>query len=82
MGIRERTTIARPAAEVWPYVIRPERFQKWNSKISSMETGGEFRLGQPFTTHYLWKGRPRTTPPSTRSPRWARRSSGWRCPIA
>lgn len=43
---------------MWPYVIRPEFFQEWNTKISSMDVTGEFRLGQPFTTHYLWKGRP------------------------
>ena len=58
MRIRERTEIRRPAAEVWPYVIQPENFQKWNTKIASMDANGAFRLGQPFTTHYLWKGKP------------------------
>jgi hypothetical protein len=58
MQIRERTEVHRPAAEVWPYVIRPENFQKWNTKITSMDVTGEFRLGHPFTTHYLWKNRP------------------------
>ena len=58
MRIRERTEIRRPAVEVWPYVIQPENFQKWNTKIASMDASGAFRLGQPFTTHYLWKGKP------------------------
>ena len=58
MRLRERSQIDRPAAVVWPYVIRSEFFQKWNTKISSMDVTGEFQLGQPFTTHYLWKGRP------------------------
>ena len=44
-------------APVWSHVIRPESFQRWNEKISSMDAGGEFRVGQPFTTHYLWHGR-------------------------
>jgi hypothetical protein len=39
--IRERTEIRRPA-EVWPFVIRPENFQKWNTKIASMEPGESF----------------------------------------
>ena len=58
MKIRERSVIARPAAKVWPYLIRPEYFAKWNTKISSMDATGEFRVGQPFTTHYRWNARP------------------------
>ena len=52
MRILERTEIERPAKKVWSYVIKPEYFQKWNKNIVSMEARGEFRLGQPFTTHY------------------------------
>ena len=58
MRIRERTQIDRPAADVWRYVIRPEHFQKWNTKVRSMDVTDEFRLGQPFTTHYEWNGKP------------------------
>ena len=43
---------------MWPHVIRSESFQKWNTKISAMDVTGEFRLGQPFTTHYQWKAKP------------------------
>ena len=57
MRLRERTEIERPVARVWPYVIRPEYFQRWNPKISSMDARGEFRLGQPFTTHYRWRAK-------------------------
>jgi len=58
MRLRERSVVRRPAANVWPYVIRPEYFQKWNDKITSMDATGEFRLGQRFTTHYEWNGKP------------------------
>src|SRR5207245_9430509 len=58
MRLRERSVIARPAAKVWPFIIRPEYFQRWNAKISAMDATGEFRVGQPFTTHYQWNGRP------------------------
>src|SRR5919108_3194005 len=57
MRIRQRTVIDRPVAQVWRHVIRPESFQRWNEKISSMDARGEFRMGQPFTTHYLWQGK-------------------------
>lgn len=57
MRIRQRTVIDRPATLVWPHVIRPESFQRWNEKISSLDAVGEFRVGQPFTTHYAWRGR-------------------------
>ena len=57
MRIRQRTVIDRPAAQVWPHVIRPESFQRWNEKISRLDAHGEFRVGQPFTTHYLWRGK-------------------------
>ena len=52
MRIVERTQVERPANKVWSYVIKPESFQKWNKNIVSMEARGEFRLGQPFMTHY------------------------------
>jgi hypothetical protein len=55
MNIRERTLINRPAGEVWPCIINPEYFQKWNEKIAWMDARDTFRLGQPFVTHYLWK---------------------------
>jgi uncharacterized protein YndB with AHSA1/START domain len=58
MRLRERSVIARPAATVWPYIIRPEYFPRWNAKISAMDATGEFRVGQPFTTHYEWNGKP------------------------
>jgi hypothetical protein len=57
MRIRQRTVIDRPAAQVWPHVIRPESFQRWNEKIRSLDARDEFRVGQPFTTHYLWHGK-------------------------
>lgn len=57
MHIRERTVIDRPAARVWPHVIRPESFRQWNEKIRSLDAVGEFRVGQPFTTHYEWRGK-------------------------
>jgi hypothetical protein len=57
MRIRERSMIDRPAAKVWPYVVRAEHFQKWNTKIASMDATGEFRLGQPFATHYQWNNK-------------------------
>ena len=57
MRIRERSLIDRPVARVWPYIIRAEHFQQWNRKISSMDASGEFRLGQPFTTHYQWNNK-------------------------
>jgi hypothetical protein len=45
MKIRERYAIDRPPAAVWPCIIRPESFAR-NTKISSMDAMGEFRLGQ------------------------------------
>ncbi len=57
MRLMRRTEIRRQAMTVWGYVIRPERFQKWNKKIAGMEAHGEFRLGQPFATRYKWRGR-------------------------
>ncbi len=57
MLIRQRTVIDRPAPQVWPHVIRAESFRRWNEKISSMDAVGEFRVGQPFTTHYEWQGK-------------------------
>ena len=57
MKIRERYAVDRPPAAVWPYIIRPESFAQWNTKISSMDATGEFRLGQPFTTHYRWNNK-------------------------
>jgi uncharacterized protein YndB with AHSA1/START domain len=57
MRIVERTVIDRPAAQVWAHVIQPESFRRWNDKISSLDALGEFRVGQPFTTHFNWRGR-------------------------
>src|SRR5262249_62096577 len=57
MKIRERSVIDRPPATVWPYIIRAESFAKWNTKISSIDATGEFRPGQPFTTHYRWNNK-------------------------
>ena len=57
MTIRERSVIDRPAAAVWPYIIRPESFAKWNTKVSALDATGEFRLGQPFTTRYVWNNK-------------------------
>ena len=58
MRVRQRTLIDRPAAAVWRHVIHADSFQRWNEKISRLDAVGEFRVGQPFTTHYLWNGRP------------------------
>jgi uncharacterized protein YndB with AHSA1/START domain len=55
--IRERTEIRRSAATVWPYVITPEHFQKWNGKIAAMEARGTFQRGQRFVTQYQWNRR-------------------------
>jgi uncharacterized protein YndB with AHSA1/START domain len=57
MRLRQRTVIERPAEEVWRHVIRPESFRQWNDKVSSLDAVGEFRVGQPFTTHYVWNGK-------------------------
>ncbi|MEX0602332.1 MAG: SRPBCC domain-containing protein [Bacteroidota bacterium] len=57
MRIIDRTTISRPALRVWPYIARPEYYQRWNSKIHAMAAEGEFQPGQPFTTHYIWNSR-------------------------
>lgn len=57
MTIRERSVIDRPAATVWPYIIRPESFVKWNTKLSALDATGEFRVGQPFTTRYVWNNK-------------------------
>lgn len=54
MNIRQRTVIDRPAATVWPYILNPGYFQKWNEKIVSMEARDAFRLGESFVTHYRW----------------------------
>jgi uncharacterized protein YndB with AHSA1/START domain len=55
--IPTRTVIDRPASQVWPHVIRPDSFRRWNDKIRSLDAGAEFRVGQPFTTHYEWQGK-------------------------
>jgi hypothetical protein len=52
MRIVERSEIDRPVMKVWSHVIKPEDFQKWNKNIVSLEARGEFRVGQPFATHY------------------------------
>ena len=57
MTIRERSVIDRPSAVVWPHLVRAESFAKWNTKISAMDATGEFRPGQPFTTHYRWNNK-------------------------
>jgi hypothetical protein len=57
MRIRNRTLNDRPEADVWRHVIRPEFFPRWNDKVSSLDAVGEFRVGQPFTTRYLWRGK-------------------------
>ena len=57
MRIVERRQIDRPAGKIWPFIICPEHFQKWNKKIISLEAKGEFRLGQLFSTHYQMSGK-------------------------
>jgi uncharacterized protein YndB with AHSA1/START domain len=57
MRIRERYAVDRPPTTVWPYIIRPELFARWNTKVSAMDATGEFRVGQPFTTHYRWNNK-------------------------
>jgi hypothetical protein len=57
MRMCQRAVIERPAAQVWPHVIRPDSFRRWNEKVSGLDAVGEFRVGQPFTTHYLWRGK-------------------------
>ena len=58
MILREQSIIDRPPDAVWPYLVTPELFQKWNDKVESMNARERFRKGQTFTTHYLWKGKP------------------------
>ena len=57
MVLRDRSVISRPPSVVWPYIVTPELFQKWNDKVASIEARELFHLGQQFTTHYLWKGK-------------------------
>jgi uncharacterized protein YndB with AHSA1/START domain len=56
MRILQQSIISRPSAAVWPYIVIPEQFAKWNDKVASIEARERFRAGQQFTTHYLWKG--------------------------
>lgn len=55
MNLRERISIDRPPAHVWPYIINPDFYRKWNDKILHMEASGRFLLGQHFVTHYRWR---------------------------
>jgi len=57
MKIREHSMIDRPAVKVWPYIVRPESFVAWNTKIRSMDATGEFTIGQPVNTHYVWNNK-------------------------
>lgn len=52
MVIREKSVIDRPAAAVWPFIVSPESFRAWNTKVVSLEVKEPFRLGQSFVTHY------------------------------
>ena len=52
MRIIEKERLNYPAAFIWPFVVNPENFIKWNDKITRIEAGGEFKLGQQFATGY------------------------------
>ncbi len=54
MHLRQKTIIDRPAIDVWPCIINPEYFQKWNEKIISLEVQGRFQLNHHFATRYQW----------------------------
>ena len=57
MHIVEQSIIDRPASKVWPFIIAPEYFQLWNTKIISLEAKGQFLLNQPFMTRYRMNGK-------------------------
>jgi hypothetical protein len=57
MHIVEKSIIDRPAAIVWPFIITPEYFQIWNTKIISLDVKGQFLLNQPFMTRYKMSGK-------------------------
>lgn len=48
----DKSLINAPPEKIWPYLITPEKFQKWNEKLVSLEARGTFILNQPFVTHY------------------------------
>ena len=52
MHIIEKSKINRSAEKVWPFIITPEHYQSWNTKVVSMDAKGQFVLNQPFTTRY------------------------------
>jgi len=57
MHIVEKSIIDRPATKVWPFIISPEHFQLWNTKIISLEAKGQFLINQPFMTRYSMNGK-------------------------
>src|SRR4051794_14284242 len=57
MRLREHTVIERRAAEIWPFIICPDKYQRSNTKIIFMDLSGEFRLRQLFTTRYQWNNK-------------------------
>lgn len=57
MKIAERSLISAPPEKVWPFIVTPELFCKWNDKIVSMEARGVFVKGQQFSTCYRLTGR-------------------------
>ena len=52
MKIVERSLISAPPEKVWPFIVTPELFCRWNDKIISMEARGVFVAGQQFSTSY------------------------------
>lgn len=52
MKIVERSLINAAPEKVWPFIVTPELFRKWNDKIVSMEARGAFVAGQQFSTCY------------------------------
>jgi len=56
MKLIERSVIRAAPEKIWPFIITPEQFQKWNDKIVSIGAREAFVLGQPFSTCYEMSG--------------------------
>ncbi len=57
MRITDRSVIARPPAEVWPFVASADNYRLWNPKLRFMDARGPFMVGHSFATRYLFNGK-------------------------
>lgn len=57
MRLSERSVISRPASAVWPFIVVPSEFKKWNDKIVEMDAGDRFYERQVFSTLYEMSGK-------------------------